>query len=557
MLPLPTKLGPYGWTIPAISLRNRKRIHDDPVENKAKAPNRHKEHKTMRLSVQALTTSLLLTGCTVTPEPYTTEEFNQLGARRFHQAALKQEPISGYLTLYEAMARALKYNLDTQVEIKETALRARELDLTNHSKVPDLVLTSGYAGDSRNGADRDQNSVTSDLTFIWNILDFGLSYYRARQAADEVLRQNEIRRKTVNGVIEAVRTAYWRAATYEQLVGRLRAIEGRAAKSLEESRKLSAGGESSPLSPLITERELIKVRGELEDLEGQLLVAKSQLAALISVSPNTNLKLSPPKRTVRKLNLPTNPHDIFAVALTNRAEMRDISYRLRQNDVELNAAILEVFPSFNVFASANYDSDEIADPNDWISWGAEASWSLLKLAKLPAEKRKINAQQSTLEARGASVALAVMTQVHVSRLRHRHLVKSYATARELSRVSHKILEQMRAETSAGKETDRHLFQEEMKALLADSERNLAYADLETAYANVYASLGLDPVPAGLDMDKSVAEIAAALEKTWTGRYLQPIKAPTDTGCLDLPSVPGPCREEVAKQQGNPTQVNPI
>ena len=325
----------------------------------------------MKSRVLAIAAGLLLAGCTVTPEPMTGGEHSQFGARKLAQATANQETISGPVTLYEAIARTLNYNLDTRVEIMEAALRTRELDLVHYSMLPNLVAASGYAGrnegDPSTATTRDPDVFTSDLTFAWNILDFGLSYVRAKQAADEVLVQQEMKRKIVNRAIEDVRTAYWRAASYERLVTRMRSLEGQVAKALRESRQLSTGGETSPLLALTYERELIEIKREIETLEGELISAKSQLAALMNVTPNSKFTLRPPKATVAKLGLPSNPHELFAIAVANRPEMREVAYKLRINDKEMDAELLRLLPNFNIYAGANYDSNEFIASNDWIN----------------------------------------------------------------------------------------------------------------------------------------------------------------------------------------------
>ncbi|TWF59235.1 TolC family protein [Neorhizobium alkalisoli] len=471
------------------------------------------------LLVWTLPAVLLATGCTVKTEPFSAEANAKFANEKLLRATANQEPITGSIDLYQAMARALKYNLDTKVEIMQAALKTREADLVSYSALPKVVAGAGY--DGRNEADastpstRDDNVRTADLTFSWNILDFGLSYVRAKQAADETLIQEEMKRRMVNKVIEDVCTAYWRAVSYQRLVGRMRALEGRVARALRDTRGLSSGGESSPLVALTYERELIEVKREVEMLEGELKVAKSQLSALMNVKPGTDFTLTVPTRLSTKLNVPDNMPEMFRIAVQNRPEMREVAYRERINDKEVNAALLDILPGFNLYAGANYDSNEFIDTNEWLNWGAKVSFNAMKLAAMPAIEKKIDAQAQVLDARALSVAMAIMTQVHISRIRYAHLNKSYGTAMALSNVSHRILKQVRAETNAQKTSEQILIREEMNALLADAKLDMAYADLQNAYANIYASLGVDPFPAGLTSSGGVDEIAARLRTMWT------------------------------------------
>ena len=173
-----------------------------------------------------------------------------------------QEPVSGPIDLYEAIARALKYNLDHPVEMAEQAIRDRELRLSHFSMLPTVVANSGYAARDRFNASNSVNVLTgqqslatstsqdkairnSDIAFGCNVVDFGLSYIRARQAADKVLIQQELRRKIRLRIIEEVRAAYWRALSAQRLLGRLARIEGQAREVERESRLLSRDGKTA------------------------------------------------------------------------------------------------------------------------------------------------------------------------------------------------------------------------------------------------------------------------------------------------------------------------
>ncbi|MBV8770672.1 MAG: hypothetical protein JO094_17460, partial [Hyphomicrobiales bacterium] len=60
--------------------------------------------------------ALLVAGCALTPKPFTTEErWSEAQADR-EQMFADQEPVTRSVTLDEAFARALKYNLDGRVK---------------------------------------------------------------------------------------------------------------------------------------------------------------------------------------------------------------------------------------------------------------------------------------------------------------------------------------------------------------------------------------------------------------------------------------------------------
>src|SRR5690606_29006486 len=111
-----------------------------------------------------------------------------------------QPPASAPVTLEEAMARALKYNLDNRLKMMEQALAHHQLDIANFNLLPQLTANAGYVTrDNRYGSSSqdlatgqqslvpstslDKTYRTADLSFSWNILDFGVSYYQAHQQA--------------------------------------------------------------------------------------------------------------------------------------------------------------------------------------------------------------------------------------------------------------------------------------------------------------------------------------------------------------------------------------
>jgi outer membrane protein TolC len=469
----------------------------------------------------AVTLGSMLAGCAVKVQPLSEQQLSAFALERLANTSVGQESITHPIPLYEAMARALKYNLDVKVEGLEQSLRVRQLALADQSMIPDLVAGSGYSGrnegDASSSSTRDPDVVTADLTFSWNILDFGLSYLRAKEAADQVLVQQEAKRKVINRLIEDVRTAYWRAASYERLVGRMRTLEASVAQALNESRQISSSGQDSPLVALTYERELLEIQGEIDGLEGDLLQAKTQLAALMNVTPGTEFSLVPNVPVDVRPTLPADLPQLYSIAVVNRPEMREIAYQLRINDRELDISILKLLPNFNLYAGLNYDSNQFISPNDWVSWGGKVTWNLLKMVTLPATKHAIDAQGDALKERALSVSMAVMTQVQISRVQYAHLLKRYKNAQALAWVNKEILNQINAQIAADRATRQNLIREQMNSLLADAKQDLAYADLENALANMYASIGYDAAPATLDVDHgSIQSIATALQARWEG-----------------------------------------
>ena len=68
--------------------------------------------KTLKISLCFIATGLMLSACAVVPEPLSDQELINRVEANLSDMYTDQEPITGPLDLYEAVARGLKYNLD-------------------------------------------------------------------------------------------------------------------------------------------------------------------------------------------------------------------------------------------------------------------------------------------------------------------------------------------------------------------------------------------------------------------------------------------------------------
>lgn len=490
----------------------------------------------MRTRQSALLAALLgfgMNGCAIAPEPWTDIQVSKLADVGFERLTAGQEPVTGAIDLYEAMARALKYNLDHRVEEFGAALRLKELDLAHFALLPNVVAGSGYAARDNDNASNSVNILTgveslatstsqerrmrtADMTFSWNILDFGLSYVRARQAADKALIAEELRRRAINRIIEDVRTAYWRAVSSDRLIRRLRSLESRIRVAQANARHAASDRQTSPIVAATNERELLEIKRTIHDLQRDLSVARSQLAALMNLKPGTPFTLAPGRHS-QALPLPMPIGDMVRKALQNRSELREVWYQQRITEQEVHAALIELLPGLSVYAGSNYDSNDFLYNSNWVNWGAKASWNLLKVVQYPAKREVVEASSRQLAVRELALMMAITTQVHVSRIRFLQSTKEVETASEYLDVQRRLAQLMRAESSANRISEQTMIREEMNTLVAEARRDVAHAGLQSAFASVYASMGLDPYAGGFDLDVDVKTIAAHLRDVWIER----------------------------------------
>jgi outer membrane protein TolC len=479
-------------------------------------------------------TAALLAGCTVTPKPIAPAELAMRAQKNAVDVTANQEPVGGAIDLYEAMARALKYNLDYKVEMMEEALKNRELNVASYDMLPQLVASGGYFGrNNYSGASSlslltrrqslepstssEKNSFSGDLTLSWDVLDFGLSYVRAQQRSDEVLISLEHRRKVANRIIEDVRTSYWRAVSAERLLTKLQQLEGSVTSTLDNSERLAERRLSAPLTALTYQRELVEIQAEIRRLQRELVISKAQLAALMNLQPGTEFALVLPERSKTLPGVSMSGEDMMMTALRNRSELHEISYRQRINKKEMDAALLSALPSFKAILGVNVDSNSFLYNNNWAQWGARASWNVLNLFKLPAQKKAIKASDELLRQRELALTMAVMTQVHVARARFGHYTTELETAEHGYNVQNKIMYQIRAGFKAGAMSQQTLLREEMNTLVSEVKYDIAYADAQNAYANLFSSMGVDEFAPEITGHENVSSLTQALSALWQKR----------------------------------------
>ena len=99
---------------------------------------------TIRTVVASAICSAFLFGCAVKPVQLTSEEQFELTQADLSKMFADQLSVDKPISLHEAMARAIKYNLDFRVQIMEEALKRGELEVAKNGMLPTLTASAGY-----------------------------------------------------------------------------------------------------------------------------------------------------------------------------------------------------------------------------------------------------------------------------------------------------------------------------------------------------------------------------------------------------------------------------
>ncbi|MBA1262348.1 TolC family protein [Stutzerimonas stutzeri] len=480
--------------------------------------------KNQRLFAVSLLT-LAISGCAVTSTPIE-RSFSEQRAQSDLQAMFAdQEPLSAPLTLHEAMARAVKYNLEARLKVMEEAMAQRQVDLATFDMLPRMALSAGYAGRNNVSASSSQSIETgtqslepstsqdrdrgvADLTMVWNVLDFGVSYVSAKQQGDQRLIVQERRRKVVHTIIQDVRSAYWRAVAADRLLSQIDSLMARVAQARDDSQRLSEQRIGDPIQALSYQRALIEATRQLEEQRRALSLAKTELATLINLPLGSSVELAPDVG----YQVPELKVELAALeqeALASRPELREQDYQARISAAETRKAMLRLLPGLEFSAGGHYDSNSFLVNQSWADYGVKVTWNLFNVLSAPAAIEVAKAGQEVADARRQAMSMAILAQLHVANANFREAQRQFQTSQQLAGLDGQIVEQLRNRYQAQGIGELELIQGELNTLQADLRRDLSYAELRNSYGQLFASVGLDPLSESLASD-SVADIAAAL-----------------------------------------------
>lgn len=479
------------------------------------------------------TSVLALAACAIQPEPFSGAETSARVRTDLQAMFYGQEPLSGPLTLHEAMARALAYNLEARLRVMEQAFSQQQLDLAKFDMLPRMAADAGYVGrDNINAASsesvitrrqslepstsQDRDRRVADLNVVWNVLDFGVSWIGAKQQADRTLIAQERRRKVVHNIIQDVRSAYWRAVAAERLLGRIDQLTGRIRQAQASSAEIGARAVSDPIEALSYRRALLDAVRQLETQRRELALAKTELATLINLPPTTPIRLAPAGPALGGGGIPIDVTRMETLALNFRPELREEDYQARISHAEARKALLSLLPGLQLSAGAHADSNGFLVNNNWADYGLKVTWNLMRLLSGPATVAAAEAGEDVAIARRRALSMAVLAQVHVARANYLDAARQYRTATELESLDNQILRQLRNRASSGATGGLASIQGELSALQSALRKDIAHADLRNAYGRMFVTVGADPLPASLEAAdiKSVARALAATEAAW-------------------------------------------
>jgi outer membrane protein TolC len=455
--------------------------------------------------------AILLSACgTVQVQPLSAEALKQQTALDRQTAFADVPPVVGKLSMDEAIARALKYNLDRRTHLMEEALAMHQFDTASWDMLPRLMANAGYTWRDKELITRSEDSVTGapslahpyissershdayNLGLTWNLLDFGLGYITAKQTADRVNIAAERRRKAMHVLIQDVRTAFWRTASAQKLRDDVRKTIDLAEDALSDARKAEAERLRSPVDALRYQRQLLENLRLLESIEQELSSGRIELASLINAPMDQPLEVQEPSDKVEATLLAIPVRQMEELALTQNADIREQFYNSRIATEETRRTMLRLFPNLSFNYDLNYDTDRYLINNHWNDAGLHLSYNVFNLLSAPSQKKLAEAGVKLADQRRVAAQMTVMTQLHLARLQYQIAYRQYVRADQIWQADAKIAEHIRNKETVETQSKLEQVANSTTAILSLLRRYQSLSQLQGAAGKVQATIGLEP-----------------------------------------------------------------
>lgn len=494
-----------------------------------------------------LALSIVLTGgCAFAPKPMAPDEQNALLSEDRLRAMQNVEPVGKVLTMHEAVARGLKYNLDHRSKMLEQSIALGTYQLSNYDMLPKVLATAGYnyrnnyfitsATDYVNGQPSTADPFVSSaknwgqlgLNLNWSLLDFGVSYFNAKQNSDRVIVAAEKRRRTMHVLVQDIQAAYLRAAAAQKLKTDLIKTIADANEALRNSKAVEKDGLRSPLEALRYQKSLLDNVKILEIIDQELATAKVELNQLINLPASSNFALEDPDK-IRPPNTyrQTDISEFEVRALYFNADLNESIYNARIAVTETRKSMLKLVPglTFNIGPQTANNSYYIN--KNWVEGAANISFNLWNIITAPSAIKLAGDNQDLAEYKRMMVQMAVISQVYLSKMQLEASAQIHVLSEEIDKVDTKIAKMTADKEKEGSASKAERVAADASAIVSRLRKYQALSQLFAASGKLQATAGLEPDVKSID-EISLTDLTRSVKESidaWNSGKLPPLTAP--------------------------------
>ncbi len=417
--------------------------------------------------------------------------------------------LEGALTLQQAISYALAHNVETQLAEMQRAIQEEALTGKKMQMLPSLMAEYEVTGRSKSvpmraedpdtGATTLSPSITSDrttqdvkVTLAWNVLDFGVTYFKARQSLNRIsIMEEQIRRAKQRLVLDVTR-AYGEALAASEAAELAKSLLSGHDQRLRAIRLAGFTAPDQRRAGLKSEILTLESMNELARHENEAKAARAKLAQLLGLAPGSELTLVRLDTARLPAPIEEDMRTLEKEAILNRAELseKDIQEHITADDARI--ALARLFPSPAVFLGFERNSNSFLSVNSWFSVGMNVSWNLFAIPQNLSDRKRSELGQEAVRMERMALATAILAQLHISVLGYDEAVRQFLAREDVASRRQAYAREMEEALSQGKAGPDEVLRERKAAFQARVERTRAYAALLAEREMVFNTLGRDP-----------------------------------------------------------------
>lgn len=448
-------------------------------------------------------------GCEVTPEPIANSQHVDRARGDFELIRSREFVPTKPITLNEALARAVAFNLKRRVTYIERRIAEAELEQSNYEMLPTLEFSAGKdRSDVQISQSDDRITQSANASFTWNILDLGVSYARAKQRADDVLIAKEQERKALQDIVRQVNISFWRAASGQRLMNQVTSLAKDLRKAIRASREMEKSRATDVLTAVAFRRDIVDSVRKALAVRRELKEAKAELAELLNIRPGRDFELALPATPVGMSHLPMSIEEMERHALQQRPELRIEDYNERVSEWQAREALYNMLPGLDLSVAKNYSSETTNLSPNWISTGFQLGMNLFNLFSGQSEIEEAEKRGELARQQRLAMSVAVLTQVHIAHIKYREAEQQMRLVSEIANSDRRLTRLIRTDGQFFTTNFLDAVRVATRHLQSQMDEQRAQIDLVSAHADVMHAIGLDAVPETLPLNDM-----AALQKT--------------------------------------------
>lgn len=395
------------------------------------------------------------------------------------------------IDMYMAMALALKYNYTRRLaSYQENLLKSN----ISPSSLPTLAENLGYENATNSSA------IPADLKTSWNLLDLSSLYYQNGLGNEEIAAE-ERSRKVVNNIMLEARALYWKALAAQKLIPVIDDMNEYLVRIVDEinarTKEAAKSGKAPSTNLLLKKRKYLENIKELAGLRRNLDTAQAEFASLLGMYPSTEIKLAGSEYGNFAIpSMRAKMQQLEWLALTNRPELRTFDGATSKEELEL------VIQEFDDVDSEDYQQDPNYYNRKWTQNSNDLSMNLFEDIRYQG-----NSTYNSLARQ--RISHIILNQVYLAWALYQSAVEDYYLNMGVASASEDIAEDITTKEGSNK-TISHL--ESARAIIDEANAFLSYIDVQEAIGRLYASVGLDAVPAYM-LNESPSAIAVQIRES--------------------------------------------